>query len=870
MAIIDNKRPALFSRSCFKQETSNELLLVLTTQLGEYRRQPLLNLGFILSLAIATSTLLSILMLNHASKQQYSQASATLNNPVAFYIQPKQGKKLQKTDFVRLRRSGFHQLNPVLTFRKTLANGKFLNFKAIDLLPLTLINPQHYDSEKVHISQVTLERLELNLAGERTLVLADDSQISIKENNSAAWGQLALLDIVLAWQLFPELSGFSYLTVNKLTDTEQTRLINILPNHLILQPAWSLEQRSGFADALHLNLTALAILGFLISLFIAFQSGEQAWCKRSELAAQLRLLGCTLTVIRKSLLIEALILIVIASILGTGLAIILVSLLLPLLGITLTQLYQLNINGQFGWHWQYAYWSLLISAFAIITTLSKQFSKISTGKIALLSRQKHAFDSGSPATKQTRTSTIRARLKQYINDHTALVTALVLLFLFVITPELIPKSQTAIFAEHGVQSWHIIMLRYGLLLLATVAILPDCLKVLLGILAKLVKTFTLKFMLQDARIQVKKRSLPLAAFYIALTTSIAAALMINSFESAFTQYLDQHLNQDLYIRVNAEQKQPLALWLASQSLIDEYSLYHRGFAKLGLDTVSLGIYSSNKQLHSLVFKEQATEQAKEQNKKPNKDPLKDQTKQQQPACFINEPLALKRDLELGEHVIITQEHKQINCRVQGIYFDYGNPKFELYLSLSLAQTHDFSLIEKGYGIFLKDKNNQQVINNISQTLIETFQLNPEQIIKPEQVKTMALTIFKQTFIITRSITLVLMCIACFGLFLSVNTLELARKSQLFILKSLGYSRRALLRHMLMQWLLLAMACIILSFPLAIMLANALVTEILPASFGWSMPLLLTADIFVFTSLTGLLCLLPALLIPLHQLKLHSQ
>ena len=131
---------------------------------------------------------------------------------------------------------------------------------------------------------------------------------------------------------------------------------------------------------------------------------------------------------------------------------------------------------------------------------------------------------------------------------------------------------------------------------------------------------------------------------------------------------------------------------------------------------------------------------------------------------------------------------------------------------------------------------------------------------------MAMTIFSQTFILTKAIALVLLTIACFGLFLSAKTVELARKDDLLILASLGYSRVELFIHMLGQWLLLVIGCILLSWPMAIVLAKVLVGKVLPASFGWSMPLVVAVNPFVSGSLLALLCLLPALAIPLYQLR----
>jgi putative ABC transport system permease protein len=156
-----------------------------------------------------------------------------------------------------------------------------------------------------------------------------------------------------------------------------------------------------------------------------------------------------------------------------------------------------------------------------------------------------------------------------------------------------------------------------------------------------------------------------------------------------------------------------------------------------------------------------------------------------------------------------------------------------------------------------------------QQVTDALNLDEKQIYEPEQIKQLALGIFKQTFVLTQAIAFVLLTIACFGLFLSANGLELARKADLHTLSSLGYSRLGLFSHMVAQWLLLATGTILLSWPIASLLAKALVSEILPASFGWSMPLVLDITPFAISSIIGLLILIPAIAIPLYKLNVRA-
>jgi putative ABC transport system permease protein len=794
--------PVAKIKKWFKQD----LYLVLKTQVAEYKNKPLLHLAFILSLAIATSTLLSVLVLNHASKEQYQQANSLLKNPVGFHIIAQQGSKLKKDDFSSLRKQGFTQITPVLTFRKKLTNGKYITFTAIDLLALSLIKAGHFNSQRVLLTEDYVRSLLLFNEGKH-FFLADNRAIPFSIRPAGQWQDQALLDITLAWKLFPEEGDFSYLLVAPLSEQSKKILESVLPAHLSLYEPWSVEERQGFADALHLNLNVLAILGFIVSLFIAFQAANQAWRKRAQLTAQLRLLGVQLFTIKIALIIEALFLVIMATVLGILLAIGLVSILLPLLGLTLKQLYSLNSSGHLNWQWSYNLWAFLISLLAVLLALMKQFKLLSSKYIA---RSAHLQSERFSARKNV-------------------IATLLLLALFILWPN---------------NSWLQLMIKYAFLLLGSIAFLPVFLQSTLFLGANLGKSFRFKFLIKDASQQIQRRYLPLAAFYLALTASIAAALLVNSFENAFVRYLDQQLNADIFISHKAWQKKPIEDWLGTQSALKEYTLFQHSWAKIETESVKLVNHQSLSQLESLLLK--SSDHSDEQG------------------CYINEQLALKKKLSIGGGIKITQGQQVYQCNIKGIYYEYGYPGYSVTVNNAPLTTHFSGWVDTGFGLFFESG---QLITK--QQIVTALNLDYQQVYQPQQIKILALEIFSQTFILIQAITAVLLLVACFGLFLSAQSLELARKSDLYILYSLGYDKKALFIHMLVQWLLLVLCSIILSWPIATLLANALVTQVLPASFGWSMPLMINIAPFVVSSLLGLLLLIPAVSIPLLTLNVRK-
>ena len=274
------------------------------------------------------------------------------------------------------------------------------------------------------------------------------------------------------------------------------------------------------------------------------------------------------------------------------------------------------------------------------------------------------------------------------------------------------------------------------------------------------------------------------------------------------------------------------------------------------DTVAVYDLISDKQVNSLLFKTLFERQQTIESWQ--------QSTHATDSCFVNEQLAYKLAINQPQMLQLKQGQVRYQCQVAGIYYDYGNQGYGVKIQHQSATVILTGWKETGFSLFIND--NSPLTKD---SVIEALQLDDEQVYSPEQIKALALDIFEQTFVLTQAIAFVLLAIACFGLFLSANSLELARKPDLHILSSLGYSQKELFHHMLCQWALLALATVVISWPVASILANALVSQVLPVSFGWSMPLHLDIAAFATTSIIGLLILLPALGIPLYKLNLRE-
>ncbi|WP_199608728.1 ABC transporter permease [Flocculibacter collagenilyticus] len=821
-------------------------------------------------------------MLNDASKQQYASASDLLSPPFAFYIYPKEGLKATKQDFRLIRQLGFIEVSPVLEVNTILNNDTVLAIYATDLLALSILYPDVFNVNMASITQTLAQQLSIEHQQTSYLQLKSGEKLPYRIITDANLRKhdMAIIDFSLAWQLFKPINAFSYFTVTAMSAERKQTLANQLPSHLMLYEPWKLEEKKGFANALHLNLTALALLGFLVSLFIAYQAGQQAWQYRHQLINQLRLLGVPLVTIRIALLIECAFIVVFACGLGILLAAAIVIFSLPIVGVTLSQIYDLHLTGHFEWHWRYLLWAFLLSSSAVITALFHQLRLINRPQLKSIP------------------------MKSQRSANVLFIGRLVLITLFFLFLHwLMPLSWSESFLSHGFSSevqlsnWLLIMMKYGFLLLASIAFLPIFLLALITAFHSLLlifnhlnsswNNFKIGYLIKDAQNQIYRRYVPLAAFYLALTASISAGLMVKSFNTAFVDYLDQQLSQDFIISVPKNQSsrsipQPSSLdenrleaWLKQQAFIEEVILYQHAWFTYKNTQLRIARMKSINQFNALSFKALKVEAEFVQAQL-------DKNNNNIPICFINEQFALSNAIELSKpkiyRIFLSQAQQTIECEVKGVYFQYGYLGHSAYLVKT--NHHQINWRGTSYGIYLKASESitslalQQRINNAlnnpsnTQSNIQpNIRLISESILQSSELKKLALEVFDQTFILTQATSAVLLGIACFGLFLSVTSLELARKPDLLALYRLGYSKRNVFSHMFVQWMLLLIGTVLLSWPVATVIAEVLVSKVLPASFGWSMPLVNDVGTLLMTMLSsssiGIILVIPALFIPLY-------
>jgi putative ABC transport system permease protein len=119
---------------------------------------------------------------------------------------------------------------------------------------------------------------------------------------------------------------------------------------------------------------------------------------------------------------------------------------------------------------------------------------------------------------------------------------------------------------------------------------------------------------------------------------------------------------------------------------------------------------------------------------------------------------------------------------------------------------------------------------------DTFALTDRQIIDQQSMRSVAVSIFDQTFVATEALNLLTLLVSALGLASALFLLNERRRKALGVIACIGVSKRRLYFISVAQWASVGVLCTLLSLPFGIGLAWVLINLLNVYGFGWSYPL----------------------------------
>jgi len=603
---------------------SNEVKLILATHIAFYRRHPWLMILFILGFSLGSALLTAISGLNQEAKTRYQHSSALINNPVTHLIKPLTGKQtIDGNLWLSLRQRGYINAQPVLRGRLKTSEGQTLAIQGVDTL-LWLNNVQYKQSDEntnkmpSRFSLSTLlvdtqfaERIHTKTGMQAQFSLQNGQQqpdISFVDGI----GLWAITDIAHADYLLNAKGQISFIELSNINEQQLVQIKSLIEGQAQLVDAQQ-QEFDALSEAFFFNLTALAMLGYIVAAFLSFNAIKLTLTARKKLLKQMQLLGCTKLSILLSLTIELVIVSICTALLGTLGGYLIANGLVLDVNRTLVGLYQLDKTLVINWQWSNVLLGFALNIFALAMILLVQETQVA--------KKSSLFFYGLLAS----TSAGLIWLLNYsTSEYEALLLCFTILMLFIL---LVPKALSAVVA------------------------LPVTMSNPLG-----------QWLHADTRFHLKDLHIAIIAILVALGSAIGMQIMVKSFSDTLNTHLEKQLSADIYLRSD-KLNNNLRQTLSNLPEVDQLSIYMQSDGKVNnvpAHLASLGESVEHYQHISLTSGSLISHAN-----------FNDQ------GCLANEQSKIKFGFSLGNEVEFEQNLTRFSCRITGFFYDYGNPVISL-------------------------------------------------------------------------------------------------------------------------------------------------------------------------------------------------
>ncbi len=354
-------------------------------------------------------------------------------------------------------------------------------------------------------------------------------------------------------------------------------------------------------------------------------------------------------------------------------------------------------------------------------------------------------------------------------------------------------------------------------LLGAGLVLPGLLGFLLAQLQKRSRRPMLEWSCSEMRALCHLLRLPLLALAFAIASAIGIHAMVTGFETTFVRWLEQRLQGDLYL--DPGRSVLLSDWVAPlaqlPSVVSVLPMV-RGRALVEQQPVDvLGVDAASSLLSGWRFLSAVPEPWKA---------LQNQ------GILINEQLARRQKLKLGDWISVRFGVLEQLSQVAGIYADYGRPDAEVLVAIEKLPEG----LPQRYTTFVLGLQPGPRPNWANWP--QTFPwLKGSRLRDQATLLAGANTAFERTFSITRALSGLTLVLSGVALALMGLTLFRLRQRLYTLLYVYGITRAGLRRRLSVHAMLITGLLAILATPLGVFLAWVLVARVNPIAFGWALP-----------------------------------
>jgi len=805
-------------------------------------RRRSLSLLQLMGIACGVAAVIGMILSARSALSSFSDAVSFLQGKGTHLIERPAGTMNEKilTDLMRDR--AVRYLSPVIDRRLRLEDGNLIRVLGIDPFLDRQIRPELLQSPFTQRRGGARERnmgfflddravfLEAQLAGQMGISPGNDIKTSrgllrvIGTFPNPSGEPLILMDIAHAQEIF-ELPGHVD-HVDLILDDEVDFRRRWETGFRIQSSPERRETFSSMVGAFRLNLEAMSLMALFVAVFLIYNTTMFTVVSRRKDAGILRSLGAKRYEITIAFLVEILILGAAGGAIGSILGYLLSHFLTTIIGSTISNLY-------FFLRPTPPAWSFLIP-----------LSGIMLGCGASL------LGSFLPLVELARTDPVdalRGRSATRRGGQKALKAAYAGIIVLMVSLVILLASGKQIYMAYAATFGFLLGLSLltGILLVYAAPVLKMFLSLIGGLPGKVAAG--------NIRQNLGRSGVAVAAFMVALSMSIGLASMIGSFRESLAWWMGTQLRGDLYISNASETEVPVDFYeeLKSINAIDGVDAYRKvKILYLGRTAYIAAINASVLQRFARFAWIEGGDEHWEAVKSGG--------------VIISESFARNFNVRPGDTIALEGIGGTVQLKVEAAFYDYSTEHGLIMMDRStyLGLFRDQAI--NSVAVFFNPANPRR--QELLDTVREKALARGLPVFTQKQFYNSILEVFDSTFAITRSMRIMAIIIAFFGIAGALMTLFIERQRDFGIYRALGFSTGQVSSMTLMEAMGMGLVSFVLSAAVGTILAFILIKVINLRSFNWTIFFHIQWQPYLLTAVTAVLASLGAALYPIWKVR----
>lgn len=832
-------------------------MLLLIANLRYLWRHPLLSLLTLIGIALGVAVVVAMDVVNDSALRSFQKANQIIAGSSTHKIYS-DDKTFSETLYTELKvRQGIESAIPLLNAEVSLQLG--VKVQAYQLIGLDLLAVRSQQKIKSSNANPTLELLTVPNTGlmltstAKSLDVALGSQVLVHSTSKSAHIKIIgfinpgnelqahflsnaiITDLATAQEILDmpgKLSSIELTLPDSIGGKRQLNEIKTLlqTNQFIVSSQSRSNALADMTKAFRTNLFALSLLALLIGMLLIYNTMVFSVVRRRQFIATLRTIGVTRQQIFFSILFEAFVIGILATLMGWWAGLTLAKELLSLVTLTINDLYFTLEVMQITLDWGNAAKALSLGIGA-----------------TLLSAWLPAWEAtrAVPGLALHRSTLEAGRLRHY---NVAAVIGLVLIAcsaaLLTIPSRSLGLGFMALFL--GVFGFALSTPKLATMLLS---VLETPIKKCFGLVGNLAT--------RSIQRSLSRTGIAIAALCVAISVTIGIGIMIDSFRSSVESWLWRSLTADLYLRINTGRSNTgfSTQFIELLKSREEVSALRQGRlqrVETAIDTKRVYILDADLSgFQNYHFKQGDAKGAWRKF-------------QQGQGVLVSEPYAYRHQLKLGDPVKLFVHGSSDSLPVLGIYYDYASDLGTVVIDRNTYERRQGPVSMNSIALTLHANVD---INSFIQSLRNSNQL-PEglEVRSAKTIRDKSLQLFDRTFTITALLRMVAIVVAMVGILCALLSIQLERAREIAMLRANGLTVVQLWAIVSAETGLIGLIAGLLALPLGTLMAMALTHVINYRAFGWSLNFVLDPHICLQGVILGVVAALIAGLYPAYKIS----